>query len=291
MRFHFISVICVSGALLTGCGGGTNEEKRSEQDANHADSVDGETEPNSLEQPEKSGDDLQASSEEVLNGSPSEFGQVTKQLNFSIESKQEFKTYNDISRLKYFGFERPKTKLIGEFDGIRIFEGPDLAKAQGLKPGIHVRCWHDMSWGLTTVKCMCGEVLGVFEIDGRRVTIDLLMTYAARGKSIDWSTQRGTVTKKPQCAHSGSDSYDSIYYNQPAISDDIARITDPVEKVSSLIMVVFSIGKIVMGKESELPNGIENIGNGHFVSLATENLKELIKTDFIPGIIVVTNPW
>jgi len=44
MRFHFISVICVSGTLLTGCGGGTNEEKRSEQDANHADSVDGETE-------------------------------------------------------------------------------------------------------------------------------------------------------------------------------------------------------------------------------------------------------
>ncbi len=38
MRFHFISVICVSGALLSGCGGGTN---RSEQDANLGDSVHG----------------------------------------------------------------------------------------------------------------------------------------------------------------------------------------------------------------------------------------------------------
>ena len=232
---------------------------------------------------------------EVFNGSPSQFGQVTRELNFSIKSKKGENTPNDLLRLNYFGFGGRETKLIGEFDGIRIFEGSDLAKSQALKPGFHVRYWHDVSWRLTTVKCMCGEVLGIFEIDGgdgkpaRRVSIDLFMTYAESGESIDWSTKRGFMTKKSQCAHSASDNYNFIHYDQPAISHDISLITDPVQKVSSLIPVVSSIGKIVMG--SEVPQGVDRILNGRFVSLATENLEEFIRKDFIPGIIVVTNPW
>jgi hypothetical protein len=50
---------------------------------------------------------------EVFNGSPSQFGQVTRELNFSIKSKKGENTPNDLLRLNYFGFGGRETKCHG----------------------------------------------------------------------------------------------------------------------------------------------------------------------------------
>jgi hypothetical protein len=104
MRFNFISIIYVSGSMLSGCGnggGGGRDRKGS---------------PNVV-----------AIANEFVN--PSKFGKLAtdSKLIINDESKAEPLLEDDVSKLNYFGYKVSSVTPIGDFNGVRLFRGPDLA--------------------------------------------------------------------------------------------------------------------------------------------------------------------